>query len=203
MAPKKELEERTFQKLEQRTSTADPDNPTVTISGYAIVWDVDYPIGGGSTSPSGFDERVSRGAATKSLKEKADVRLLINHEGVPLARSASGTLNLEEDEIGLRVDADLSLKNPRVQELHSAMERGDIDNMSFRFWPTRQEWSDDYTKRNLKEIGFDDVSIVTYPASEATLVKVRSAAQEEARPVAPITTPILDELRTFVESLKN
>jgi len=194
----KELEERAFQKLEQRNINEETN--TVTVSGYAIVWDVDYPIGGGAKSNTGFDERVSRGAATKSLKEKADVRLLINHEGVPLARSKSGTLKLEEDEIGLRVDADLSLSNPRVQELHSAMERGDIDNMSFRFWPTRQEWTEDYTKRNLKEIGFDDVSIVTYPASEATLVKVRSKAQQETRPV--VATPILDELRTYAESLK-
>lgn len=194
----KELEERAFQKLEQRNINEETN--TVTVSGYAIVWDVDYPIGGGAKSSTGFDERVSRGAATKSLKEKADVRLLINHEGVPLARSKSGTLKLEEDEIGLRVDADLSLLNPRVQELHSAMERGDIDNMSFRFWPTRQEWTEDYTKRNLKEIGFDDVSIVTYPASEATLVKVRSNAQLETRPV--VATPILDELRTYAESLK-
>lgn len=143
------------------------------------------------------------GAAAKSLKEKADVRLLINHTGIPLARSKSGSLKLIEDEIGLRVTADLDLKNPAVQELNSAMSREDIDNMSFRFWPTRQEWSDDYTKRNLKEIGFDDVSIVTYPASEATLVKVRSAAmQAETRPTGPEKTPVLDELRTFVESLK-
>lgn len=199
----KELETREFSKLETRTINEEKN--TVTIDGYAIVWDVEYPIGGGAASSTGFDERVSRGAATKSLKEKADVRLLINHEGVPLARTKSGTLTIEEDEIGLRVKADLDLSNPKVQELHSAMGREDIDNMSFRFWPTRQEWSDEYTKRNIKEIGFDDVSIVTYPASEATLVKARSQAQtaNEQRPTGPVSTPNLDSLRSLAESIKH
>lgn len=202
---KQEQETRAFSKLETRSINEDGD--TMTVDGYAVVWDVEYPIGGGAESSTGFDEKISRGAATKSLKEKDDVRLIINHgkgTGIPIARTKSGTLQIREDEIGLRVTADLDLKNPVVQELNSAMNRGDIDNMSFGFYATRQAWSDDYTKRDIKEFKFDDVSIVTYPASEATLIKARSReeAQAETRPTAPLTTPVLDEIRSLAESLK-
>jgi hypothetical protein len=66
------------------------ENEGKTLVGYAAVWD----------SPSeymGFTEFVKRGAFSKTLNDGADVRLLIDHEGVPLARSKSGTLALEED----------------------------------------------------------------------------------------------------------
>ncbi len=187
---------RTFSKIENRS--VNEETNTMTIDGYALVWDVEYPIMGGPER-GGFLESVKRGAAKKTLQEKDDIRLLINHDGVPIARSKSGTLSLEEDEIGLRATADLDLSNPKVQELRSAMDRGDIDNMSFAFNTTRDEWTDGYTKRSLRELKISDVSIVTYPASEATLVGTRTAFDKakESR-----STPVLDELRTLVESIK-
>ena len=81
------------------------ENEGRTIVGYAAVFD----------SPSeymGFTEFVKRGAFSKTLNDGADVRLLIDHEGVPLARSKSGTLALEEDDRGLRVEAELDPMNP-------------------------------------------------------------------------------------------
>jgi phage head maturation protease len=39
------------------------------------------------------------------LSDGADVRFLINHDGLPLARTASGTMRLKEDTKGLAVDA--------------------------------------------------------------------------------------------------
>lgn len=187
---------RTFSKIENRS--VNEETNTMTIDGYALVWDVEYPIMGGPER-GGFLESVKRGAAKKTLQEKDDIRLLINHDGVPIARSKSGTLSLQEDEIGLRATADLDLSNPKVQELRSAMDRGDIDNMSFAFNTTRDEWTDGYTKRSLRELKISDVSIVTYPASEATLVGTRSAFDKakESR-----STPVLDELRSLVESIK-
>ena len=71
-----------------------------TLVGYAALFD-------SPSEPMPFIEYVKRGAFSKTLNDGADVRLLINHEGVPLARSKSGTLALEEDERGLRVEADL------------------------------------------------------------------------------------------------
>lgn len=154
------------------------DGDTPVLDGYALVYEYRYDIGGGPDA-GGFTEVIARGAAAKSAGE-ADVRLLVNHDGVPLARSrgGEGTLTLESDDIGLKVRAELDPANPKVQELRSAMNRGDLDQMSFAFripkGEGRQEWSSDYTLRTIREVQLFDVSVVTYPANPATVAKLRS-----------------------------
>ena len=91
-----------------------------TFAGYASVFNVWADIGGA------FREQVLPGAFKKTITE-GDIRMLIDHEGTPIARSkrGDGTLRLAEDSQGLQVEAQLDEKNPRVQELASAMDRGD------------------------------------------------------------------------------
>lgn len=167
-----EVERRALSDVELRM---DGDRPV--IEGYATVYGYPYDVAGGPDS-GGFSEVISRGAATKSVSESGnrdDVRLLIDHAGTPLARTKSGTLELSSDDIGLRVRAELDPANPKVAELRSAMERGDVDQMSFAFRAVRQSWSDDYTTRTISEVKLYDVSVVTFPANPATVVKMRSA----------------------------
>lgn len=161
------VEEERVRKVEFRVA----DDGTVEIEGYATVWDTPYDVAGGA--PYGWSEVISRGAADKALAERDDTRLLVNHDGIPLARTKSGTLTLEADPVGLLTRARLDPKNPTVAELRSAMERGDIDEMSFAFRATRQEWNDDYTERRITEVRLFDVSVVTYPANPATHVQLR------------------------------
>ena len=142
------------------------------VEGYATVYDYAYDIAGGPDM-GGFTEVIAPGAAKKSAME-ADVRLLANHEGLPLARTKSGTLELESDDIGLKVRATLDPSNPTAAEVRSAMERGDVDQMSFAFRVVRDEWNKDYTERTISEVKLYDVSVVTYPANPATVVKLRS-----------------------------
>lgn len=145
------------------------DDGTFSIEGYASTTEVPYDIAGGA--PYGWAETIARGAFKKALAERDDVRLLVNHEGVPVARTKSGTLTLVEDDIGLYVRAlGLDPANPTVQELRSAILRKDIDEMSFMFRATRQEWSDDYSQRRITEVRLFDVSVVTFPANAATAV---------------------------------
>src|SRR5205823_221244 len=79
---------------------------------------------------------------------------------------------LTEDQTGLRVRADLDARNPRVQELESAYQRGDLREMSFAFKvpPGGDEWSQDFTRRTVKtaELHRGDVSIVAFGASPST-----------------------------------
>lgn len=122
-----------------------------------------------------YDEMICEGAFAKTLQESADVRLLVNHEGLPLARTKSGTLNLREDPHGLHCDVPaLDMESPLAQTVRSAMARGDIDQMSFAFRATRQDWNENYTKRWVREVQLFDVSVVTYPANDGTDVKLRS-----------------------------
>jgi HK97 family phage prohead protease len=168
-----ERESRAVSGLELRS--AEDGNPVLT--GYALVYDTRYDIAGGPEN--GFTEVVSRGAAAKSANE-ADVKLLVNHGGVPLARSKSGTLTLESDDIGLRVSAELDPANPVVAELRSAMARGDMDEMSFAFRAVRQSWDDSYEVRTINELKLYDVSVVTFPANPATVAQIRSEQPKPA-----------------------
>lgn len=156
------------------------EGETVEFRGYATAYEHEYPVAGGPDE-GGWLEVIALGAARRTLNARPDVRLLVNHEGLPLARTRSGTLTLEEDERGLvAVAPQLDLRNPRVQELRSAMDRGDVDEMSFAFRVTRQEWNTDFTVRRILEFALDvagsDVSIVTYPANPATVAQLRAAA---------------------------
>lgn len=151
---------------------SDGDGPPV-LEGYATIYDHRYDVGG--EPPYGFTEVIARGAAAKSVGE-ADVRLLVNHDGVPLARTKSGTLSLTSDDIGLHVRAELDPLNPSVVEMRSALGRGDLDEMSFAFKAVRQEWNADYTERTIREVKLYDVSVVTYPANPATVALMRDDA---------------------------
>jgi len=163
-----EREVRRVERLELRQS----EDGLPVLEGYATVYDYRYDIGGGPDA-GGFTEVIAKGAAAKSAKE-ADVRLLVDHDGVPLARTKSGTLELMSDDIGLKVRATLDPSNPAAQEVRSAMERGDLDQMSFAFRVVRESWSKDYTERTISEVKLFDVSVVTYPANPATVVKLRA-----------------------------
>ena len=135
--------------------------------GYAAVFD-------SPSEPMPFTEYVRRGAFQKTLKDGADVRLLIDHEGIPLARTKSGTLMLQEDERGLRVEAQLDPTNPDAARVISAMRRGDMSQMSFAFRTIKDSWSADRSVRELKEVQLFDVSVVTFPAYEETVAELRN-----------------------------
>lgn len=120
-----------------------------------------------------FREKYGRKAFNRTMNN-ADVRFLVNHDGVPLARTKSGTLQLDRTDDGLAATApNLDLANPKVQEIRSAMDRGDLDQMSTAFRVVRDAWDnspEDGGKpiRTLEELELFDVSVVTYPAYEST-----------------------------------
>jgi len=160
-------ESRAFSTVELRAE----NDGSVTFDGIASVVDKAYEV---HDSFGSFAETMAKGAFRKSIAEKADVRLLVNHDGVPLARTKSKTLTLTSNP-DLRAVAKLDAANPRVQEVRSAMDRGDLDQMSIGFRVTRQEWNGDYTERTIREVELFDVSVVTFPASPTTTAQLRTA----------------------------
>ena len=161
------------------------ENDQPIFEGYATVYDTEYDVFGGP--PYGWTEVIAAGACDKSVAERDDVRLLVNHDsgsaaGVALARTKSKTLVLESDKLGLRTESPLDPANPVVQGLVSAMERGDVDEMSFAFRVVRQEWDEDYVFRTIREVRVVDVAAVTFPANPAALAQLRSGAAGEHNP---------------------
>lgn len=147
----------------------------LTLTGYASVFNAPYDIMGGP--PYGFSEVVDSRAFERTLKASPDLHLLINHEGMPLARTKSGTLALSTDGHGLKVQATLDRLDPDVQRLEPKMARGDMNEMSFAFRTLRDSWNDDETERRLLEVSLDkgDVSVVNFGANPATHSELQRA----------------------------
>ena len=154
----------------------------LTFSGYAAKFDRwSHDLGG-------FKERILPGAFAESIG-RDDVRCLLNHDANHvLGRTKSGTLQLFEDETGLRFE----VQAPDVgwvRDLAESVRRHDIDQCSFSFDAEDQEWnlappgSRDPDERTIRRARLYDVTIATYPAYEDTNASVRSAdeARQEAR----------------------
>jgi HK97 family phage prohead protease len=177
------------------------DDSTFNLRGYATVYDVAYPIAGGPEA-GGWMEIIERGATAKSINDGADVKLLMNHEGIALARTASGTMRLISDDLGMMVDADLDPESPYAQSVRSAVMRGDCDQMSFAFKVIQQNWNEDYSERRIREVMLFDASLVTYPASDATIVQMNGASMDaEERDLDPEAETVEDDLTSQIRAL--
>ncbi len=123
-----------------------------------------------------FREKISPGAFKESIKND-DVRALWNHDSnYVLGRNKAGTLAMEEDEKGLRIE--ITPPNTTwANDLKESIRRKDVDQMSFGFTVEVEEWDEsdkDNIIRTLKQVRLFDVSPVTFPAYPQTKVGVRS-----------------------------
>jgi HK97 family phage prohead protease len=195
---------REMKKIERRTYTVkdvqarSAEDGTMRLAGYAAVFNE-------SSVPLPFKESIAPGAFRKTLTETPDVRLLINHEGLPLARSKNGTLKLNEDDRGLYFEAELA-DTTEARDIYKLVERGDVDQMSFGFRVIRQKWSEDRSRRVLTEVSLadGDVSVVTYPAYPTTTVEAReklAKAIEAAKAGRDITPEDMEVLQTVFSDL--
>lgn len=146
------------------------EGSTIAVAGYASIFGETADIAGL------FDERIAPGAFAAALTRGDDVTFLVNHAGLPLARTRSGTLRLTEDDRGLRMETELDPEDPDVQAILPKMKRGDLDKMSFAFSATRQSWDESGEKplRTVEEVRLFDVSIVTDPAYGGTEIGLRA-----------------------------
>lgn len=160
-------------KLEVRESGASPDE--ITVQGHAAVFDnLSHDLGG-------FRERIAPGAFNDVLAAQPDVHLVIGHDmTMPLARTANGTLELLEDEQGLRIWARVNTQLSYAKDLAEQLRTGLVDQMSFAF--TVAEDGDEWVKddsgaimRTVRKVaGLYDVSVVAqgaYPQTNVALIR--------------------------------
>ena len=192
----KKIERRTFTVRDVEARQA--EDGTMRLRGYAAVFNE-------ASVPMPFIETIAPGAFRKTLSETPDVRLLINHEGLPLARTKNGTLTLTEDDRGLYMDATIA-DTSEGRDLYKLVERGDVDQMSFAFRVIRQKYNEDRSQRTLTEVSLadGDVSVVTYPAYPTTSVEAREALRKAIDAVKEgreVTGESLIVLNTIFEDL--
>ena len=148
------------------------------LEGTPIVYDVWTDLGW-------YDEQIQRGALDNT--DLTDVRFLINHntDMIPLARSRNNnensTMQMTVDEGGMNIRVNLDVENNSdARSLYSAVERGDIDGMSFMFVVDGELWEEeesDHPKRTITDIEkVFEVSAVTFPAYEQTSISARGLA---------------------------
>lgn len=163
--------------LERRAGVelrASPDGRR--LQGYAARFGVEARIGN-------FRESIVPGAFRASLASGTDVLALVDHDPARLlARTASGTLALQEDSDGLA----FSIAVPDTTLGRDVLElarRGDLGGMSFGFRVKDEAWPAT-DQRQLRVVDLIEVSVVhAHPAYAQTSViaRTRGPAEDAAR----------------------
>lgn len=168
---KSERAKRNFAMADLRAAELTQDSNEAVISGHAAVYGQLTNIGGW------FNEIIETGAFNDT--DFRDVVLSVNHDldKIPLARSrnnnANSTLQLQVDNIGLAVRANLDIENNTdAKSLYSSINRGDMDGMSFIFYVEEERWegldTNMPTRHIIKVKKVVEVSVVSFPAYDGT-----------------------------------
>lgn len=149
-------------------------------SGYAAVFRTPTVI---NSWEGHFIEQFEHGAFRDSLAKRSDrVKFFWDHGLDPsIGQKPIGTIKtLVEDERGLRVEATM-LDRPYAQDIAEAIRAGALDGMSFKFSVVRDDWdeSGDLPVRTVKQANLHEVSVVSFPAYEATQAGIRSVEAYE------------------------
>jgi HK97 family phage prohead protease len=162
-----------------------------TLTGYASVFNEE------SQDLGGWTEVVKPGCFKRSLASGVDCMALSEHDrnkGL-LGRTKSGTLRLNEDNVGLRFECDL----PDTQlgnDTATSVARRDLDACSFAFIALDTSWDQNAAGgvvRTLNDVDLQDVTITSRPAYLGTSVQLRSLAEVRAADGNPDPDPVGDD----------
>ena len=151
---------------------------TMTVTGYATTFNQPYVL----WEEEGY--KVVEQVAPTAFNEcdMSDVIMQYDHAGRVFARNKNGTLNLQIDEIGLKITADLG-GTDIGRQLYQEIKGGYTDKMSFGFVveSDKQEYisengSETVLRTILKIKKLYDVSAVSLPANDMTSISARNFA---------------------------
>lgn len=124
--------------------------------------------------------------------DMSDVRFFVNHDinKMTLARSKNGkgtmSFQIKEDGVHMRAILDID-NNAEARALYSAIQRGDMDGMSFMFRVRGEEWLDletDLPTRKITDVSIvHEVSVVNNPAYPQTTISARSSEETDYSPL--------------------
>ena len=177
----------------------------LTFSGYAAVFDQQ------SEDMGGYRIVLRPGAFTRSLKNKSDIRMYLNHDdNIVLGSTRAKTLTLAQDDHGLRAVAKLP-DNEWGRPVADAVARGDIHTMSIGFnsVPAKDEWSDDKSTLYKSELELHEVSPITslaaFPQTSASVFALAERIEAEGLALADAIeclsagVPLTDEQAALID----
>ena len=152
------------------------DNGDKVVEGYATTFGDEYKLCGDSTYE--FRESIDRHAFDEA--DMKDVIMQYDHEGRVFARRSNGTLQLEADDHGLKIRANLG-GTEIGRQLYEEIKGGYTTKMSFGFRVCKQERTEEEIEGKIivhrKITGIEklyDVSAVSLPANDATEIASRN-----------------------------
>lgn len=152
------------------------DEDKMTVEGYAAIFE-------DSTVLYEFDGIEYKEVIDRKAFEHTDMRDVVlnyNHDGKVMARTRNHTLELEVDNIGLKVRANLS-GTEEARKLYEEIKGGYIDKMSFAFAVDSEEYDKvTHTRRITGIKRLYDVAAVSLPAYDNTSISARSFFEAEA-----------------------
>lgn len=157
-----------------------------------------------SVNLGGFREIIKPEAVDRTINEGLDVRALADHDSSKvLGRTRAGTLQLRKEKKGLSVIIEPDPEISYAKDLMRAVARGDISGMSFGFRVLEDDWREDPETgmpiRDVLDMRISEVSVVAFPAYEATDVMVSqrslSALKEFQKTTAAHKAETLRRLR--------
>lgn len=169
-------ETREYRSFEIRQKEEKEADDSMILEGRAVVFD--HPETMFEFDGIEYKELIDRHAFDEARMD--DVILNVNHEGQALARTRNKTLDLELLPEALDMRADMS-KSRASRDAFEAVQNGLLDKMSFAF-TVREDAYDEktHTRTILKIDRLFDVSLVNFPAYEATSVSARSYFEAKA-----------------------
>jgi uncharacterized protein len=143
-----------------------------------------YPIVFNSLSVDlgGFREIIAPEAVDRTLNDGLDVRALVDHDSSKvIGRTRAGTLRLRKDSRGLHMEVEPDEDISYARDIMRAVARGDVSGMSFGFRVDADEWNYEgkVPVRTVTDMRVSEVSIVTFPAYQATDVQVAQRSLRE------------------------
>jgi HK97 family phage prohead protease len=153
--------------------------------GYAATFGDPYPV-------ESVMETIDRSAFDRTLRELPDVFALIGHDqSRVIARTKNGTLRLQPDQRGLRVEI-APVDTQESRDAFALVTSGTIDAMSFGFRVRDQKFDrrNGEVHRLITDVDLFEVSLVAFPANPQARLSQRAkdlAAQTQRR--APFLMP--------------
>ena len=177
----------------EELETRNVEDGRMVVEGYATTFNMPYRLCGDEKIT--VNEQVDRNAFAET--DMSDVIMQYDHKGRVFARMSNGTLQLSQDDHGLKILADLG-GTEIGRQLFEEIRGGYTNKMSFGFTVpeggdvrTRSKGEDGHITilRTITKIGkLYDVSAVSLPANDATEISSRTIsdgliaeAQEELR----------------------
>ena len=173
---------------------------TRKIGGYINVTERESEILYNKNKGKWFKETMKKGVFERALDRANDIPLLLQHDwDKKLASTSNKTLNLREDQVGLRFEAEIE-----DEKLYSEIRDGKINHCSFGFSVVTEQIepiNNRLEKRSVEEINLYEVSLVKNPAYEGSIVEARQ--YEQALKMDEETLLHSSEDNTVTNTVKN